>query len=45
MAKITHITHQVIEHINLYFVGVESAANLRAWALAHPSEKVVGFEL
>ena len=36
MERIAHITRQVIEHIYRYFAGAESAANLRAWALAHP---------
>ncbi len=36
MERIAYITRQVIEHIDHYFAGVESAANLHAWALAHP---------
>ena len=36
MARIAHITRQVIEHLDRYFAGAESAANLRAWALAQP---------
>lgn len=36
MERIVHITRQVIEHIDRYFAGAESAANIRAWALAQP---------
>jgi hypothetical protein len=36
MKRIADIKQQVTEHIDHYFASVESAANLHAWALAHP---------
>ncbi len=36
MARIADIKQQVIERIDRYFAGAESAANIRAWAIAHP---------
>jgi len=36
MKQIFLIKRQAIERIDRYFVGAESAADLRAWALAQP---------
>lgn len=36
MKQISLIKRQAIERIDRYFVGAESAAELRAWALAQP---------
>jgi hypothetical protein len=36
MKQISLIKRQAIEHIDRYFVGAESAADLRAWALPQP---------
>jgi len=36
MERIADIKQQVIEHIDHYFAGTESAANLYAWALTPP---------
>ena len=36
MARVVPIKRHVIEYIDRYFSGDESAADLRAWALAHP---------
>ena len=35
MAKVAQTKRQAVEHIDRYFSGAVSAADLRAWALAH----------
>ncbi|MBI3301317.1 MAG: hypothetical protein HYZ72_04470 [Deltaproteobacteria bacterium] len=37
MKKLAQIKRQAVEHIDRYFSGAESPADLRAWALAHPT--------
>lgn len=36
MRKISLVKRQAMERIDRYFAGTESAADLRAWALAQP---------
>jgi hypothetical protein len=36
MARVAHIKRHAIERIDRYFSDDESAADLRAWAVAHP---------
>ena len=36
MAKVAQIKRQAVKHLDRYFAGAASAADLRAWALAHP---------
>jgi len=36
VVKVAQIKRQAVEHIDRYFSGAVSAADLRAWALAHP---------
>lgn len=37
MEKIAQIKRQAVEHLDRYFAGAASPADLRAWALAHPT--------
>ena len=37
MEKIAQIKRQAVEHLDRYFAGAASPADLCAWALAHPT--------